>query len=85
MNLAIHGLSGEIMEANSYYEDPYDCVGRFDFVMANPPFNVDGVDKGRLAMDQRFPLGRPQRGVEQLDPNVVGVVRVRQGRAAPAS
>ena len=59
MNLAIHGLSGEIMEANSYYEDPYDCVGRFDFVMANPPFNVDGVDKGRLAMDQRFPLGLP--------------------------
>jgi type I restriction enzyme M protein len=59
MNLAIHGLSGEIMEANSYYEDPYDCVGRFDFVMANPPFNVDGVDKGRLAMDQRFPFGLP--------------------------
>jgi type I restriction enzyme M protein len=59
MNLAIHGLSGEIMEANSYYEDPYDCVGRFDFVMANPPFNVDGVDKGRLARDQRFPFGLP--------------------------
>jgi type I restriction enzyme M protein len=59
MNLAIHGLSGEIKEANSYYEDPYDCVGRFDFVMANPPFNVDGVDKGRLARDQRFPFGLP--------------------------
>ena len=59
MNLAIHGLSGEITEANSYYDDPYDCVGRFDFVMANPPFNVDGVDKGRLARDQRFPFGLP--------------------------
>ena len=59
MNLAIHGLSGEITEANSYYDDPYDCVGRFDFVMANPPFNVDGVDKGRLAQDQRFPFGLP--------------------------
>jgi len=59
MNLAIHGLSGEIKEANSYYEDPFECVGRFDFVMANPPFNVDGVDKGRLVKDQRFPFGLP--------------------------
>jgi type I restriction enzyme M protein len=59
MNLAIHGLTGEIKEANSYYEDPFECVGRFDFVMANPPFNVDGVDKGRLTKDQRFPFGLP--------------------------
>ncbi len=59
MNLAIHGLSGEIKEANSYYEDPFECVNRFDFVMANPPFNVDGVDKGRLAKDLRFPFGLP--------------------------
>jgi type I restriction enzyme M protein len=59
MNLAIHGLSGEIKEANSYYEDPYECVGRFDFVMANPPFNVDGIDKERLAGDARFPFGLP--------------------------
>ena len=59
MNLGIHGLSGEIKEVNSYYEDPFDCVGRFDFVMANPPFNVDGIDKGRLAKDKRFPFGLP--------------------------
>jgi type I restriction enzyme M protein len=59
MNLAIHGLSGKITEANSYYEDPYECVGRFDFVMANPPFNVDGIDKDRLAGDTRFPFGLP--------------------------
>ena len=59
MNLAIHGLSGEIKEANAYYEDPFECVGRFDFVMANPPFNVDGVDKERLAKDARFPFGLP--------------------------
>jgi len=59
MNLAIHGLSGEIKEANAYYDDPFESVGRFDFVMANPPFNVDGVDKDRLVKDPRFPFGLP--------------------------
>ena len=44
MNLAVHGLSGDIREGNSYYEDP-QALGQFDFVMANPPFNVSGVDK----------------------------------------
>jgi len=55
MNLAVHGLSGEIREANSYYEDPFESVGRFDFVMANPPFNVDRIDKAKLEGDARFP------------------------------
>ncbi|MGZ8243648.1 type I restriction-modification system subunit M [Methylomagnum sp.] len=55
MNLAVHGLSGDILEANTYYEDPHDALGRFDFVMANPPFNVSGVDKTRLKGDKRFP------------------------------
>jgi type I restriction enzyme M protein len=59
MNLAVHGLSGTIVEANSYYDDPFNCVGRFDFVMANPPFNVDGVDKARLVKDPRFPFSLP--------------------------
>ena len=59
MNLAVHGLSGDIREANTYYEDPHKSVGRFDFVMANPPFNVNGVDKERLKKDKRFPLGFP--------------------------
>jgi type I restriction enzyme M protein len=59
MNLAVHGLSGDIREANSYYEDPHKVLGRFDFVMANPPFNVSGVDKDRLKDDRRFPLGLP--------------------------
>ena len=55
MNLAIHGLSGEIREGNSYYEDLHQSVGRFDFVMANPPFNVDRIDKVKLESDARFP------------------------------
>ncbi len=55
MNLAVHGLSGEIREGNSYYEDLHNSVGRFDFVMANPPFNVDRVDKAKLDGDARFP------------------------------
>lgn len=54
MNLAVHGLSGDILEANTYYEDPHEALGRFDFVMANPPFNVSGVDKTRLKGDKRF-------------------------------
>lgn len=59
MNLAVHGLSGDIREANTYYEDPHKALGKFDFVMANPPFNVSGVDKDRLKDDARFPLGLP--------------------------
>ncbi len=59
MNLAVHGLSGDIKQANTYYDDVHDSVGKFDFVMANPPFNVDGVDKEKLRGDPRFPLGFP--------------------------
>lgn len=55
MNLAVHGLSGDIQEGNSYYEDPYESFERFDFVMANPPFNVDRIDKAKLIDDPRFP------------------------------
>jgi len=55
MNLAVHGLSGDIREGNSYYENPHESVGRFDFVMANPPFNVDRIDKTKLEGDARFP------------------------------
>jgi len=60
MNLAVHGLSGDVGEANSYYEDLHKCTARFDFVMANPPFNVNGIDKERIKDDtDRFPLGMP--------------------------
>ena len=58
MNLAVHGLEGDIRQGNSYYEDIHDSVGKFDFVMANPPFNVDRIDKERLKDDRaRFPFG----------------------------
>lgn len=60
MNLALHGLSGDIRQANSYYEDPHKAVGAFDYVMANPPFNVDKVKKDQLAGDKRFPFGIPK-------------------------
>ena len=61
MNLAVHGLPGDVQSANSYYEDPHKSTGRFDFVMANPPFNVDGVDKTRLLdPNRRFPFGLPR-------------------------
>lgn len=64
MNLAVHGLSGDIREANSYYDDPHKLIGRFDFVMANPPFNQSEVDRTKLVsetgkVDARFPLGLP--------------------------
>ena len=57
MNLAVHGLEGDVKQANSYYADPHNCLGRFDFVMANPPFNVDRVNKERITDDPRFPFG----------------------------
>jgi len=60
MNLAVHGLSDDIRQSNTYYEDVQKSVGKFDFVMANPPFNVDKVDKERLKDDQRYPFGMPK-------------------------
>ncbi len=59
MNLAVHGLGGDIRQGNTYYEDLHDSFGEFDFVMANPPFNVDKVDKTKLEDDDRFPFGLP--------------------------
>jgi type I restriction enzyme M protein len=66
MNLAVHGLEGRIShggDTNSYYDDPHEAVGAFDFVMANPPFNVNAVDMARLSgavgPGRRFPFGTP--------------------------
>jgi type I restriction enzyme M protein len=60
MNLALHGLSGDIRLGNSYYDDLHHSVNAFDFVMANPPFNVNGIDKDKLAGDPRYPFGVPK-------------------------
>src|SRR5947208_7963844 len=60
MNLAVHGLEGQVSQSNTYYENPFDAVGEFDFVMANPPFNVNKIDKTRLEGDKRFPFGLPR-------------------------
>lgn len=60
MNLALHGLGGDIRLANAYYEDPHRMIGAFDYVMANPPFNVDEVRKEQLVGDKRFPFGIPK-------------------------
>jgi type I restriction enzyme M protein len=59
MNLALHGLAGDIKEGNTYYEDLHESCGKFDFVMANPKFNVKSVDKEKLKDDPRFPFGMP--------------------------
>ena len=66
LNLAVHGLEGEIRHGgniNSYYDDPHAATGQFDFVLANPPFNVNAVDKERLkdmvGAGRRFPFGLP--------------------------
>jgi type I restriction enzyme M protein len=77
MNLAVNGLRGEIISANSYYEDPHESYGKFDFVMANPPFNVDDVNLDKVKGQKRFnEYGIPQNktknsGKKKDNPNTV--------------
>lgn len=74
MNLAIHGLSGKIEVANSFFEDVHKNVGKCDFVLANPPFNVKGKDKNkqiiidpaRLHGDPRYVYGLPLTGKGEI-------------------
>jgi type I restriction enzyme M protein len=54
MNLAVNGLRGEIKKANAYYEDPFGSFGAFDYVLANPPFNVNDVSLASVEKDKRF-------------------------------
>ena len=59
MNLAVHGLEGDIQKAITYYGDPHELLGKADFVMANPPFNVDEIDADKVKNDPRLPFGLP--------------------------
>lgn len=59
MNLAVHGLNGKIIQGNTFYEDKHELLGKCDYVMANPPFNVDGVDSEKIKADPRLKYGLP--------------------------
>lgn len=54
MNIAVNGLRGKIAPAISYYTDEFDSFGKFDYVLANPPFNVDDVSLSSVEKDPRF-------------------------------
>ena len=76
MNLAVNGLRGEVRQAISYYENPFDSLGKFDYVLANPPFNVDDVSLGRVENDPRFNTygvprnkGKAKKNTEATVPN----------------
>jgi len=62
MNMTVHGLDCNIIQGNTFYEDQHNLAGKCDFVMANPPLNVDGVDKNRdsVKTDPRLPFGLPK-------------------------
>ena len=62
MNLAVHGLEGKIAEAITYYQDEHTLVGKCDFVMANPPFNVSDWWSAKLECDKRWAFGTPPAG-----------------------
>ncbi|WP_313559001.1 type I restriction-modification system subunit M [Ruminiclostridium cellobioparum] len=59
MNLAVHGIQGDIKLFNTYYQNVHGCYNRMNYVMANPPFNAKGVDKERIKGDKRYPFGIP--------------------------
>lgn len=54
MNIAVNGLRGSIRQSNTYYEDVHESFGKFDYVLANPPFNVDDVNLSKVETDKRF-------------------------------
>lgn len=62
MNMAVHGLTGVIKsgdEANTFYHDAHNLEGKCDYVMANPPFNVDKAKSESCASAKRLPFGLP--------------------------
>ena len=76
MNIAVNGLRGDIRQANTYYEDVHGSFGRFDYVLANPPFNVDDVNLARVEADRRFNtygIPRNKSGAKAKDKGAVTV------------
>jgi type I restriction enzyme M protein len=72
MNLLLNNVRGDIIEANSFYSDPHNAFGRFDYVMANPPFNVDEVVVDKVIDDPRFntygvPRNKTKNGKKNSD------------------
>jgi type I restriction enzyme M protein len=65
MNLAVHGLEGDIQKAITYYRKSDELLGKANYVMANPPFNVDEIDADKVKSDPRLPFGLP--GVNKKD------------------
>ena len=71
MNLMVNNIRGEITEVNSYEGDPYGSLGRFDFVMANPPFNVKSVRESTVKNDARFyKYGLPKNKGKNTDDSI---------------
>jgi len=86
MNLAVHGLEGNIQKAITYYEDPHELAGKADFVMANPPFNVDEVDADKVLMiDARNIYRKVTRKIYDFSPeqlqNQLAIVWLYRGQA----
>lgn len=76
MNLAVNGLHGSVMQANTYVEDPHGSFGQFDYVMANPPFNVDDVAVAAIEKDPRFNSYGLPRNKTKLKKSEVGLETV---------
>ena len=71
MNLMVNNIRGEITETNSYENDPYASFGKFDFVMANPPFNVKSVKESTVKNDPRFyTYGLPKNKGKNTDDSI---------------
>jgi len=84
MNLAVHGLEGDIQKAISYYQDPHELLGKANTVMANPPFNLDEIDADKIKNDPRLPFGLP--GVNKKGKYIFrGLRRVLGNSVCPAS
>lgn len=72
MNLLLNNIRGDITQANSFYSDPYNAFGQFDYVMANPPFNVDEVVVEKVSDDARFnTYGVPRNKSKSTKKNLI--------------